>query len=143
MKEYKLIINGNDYNVVVNDIEDTVAEVEVNGTPYKVEIDKPLKKVIAFNLPKPAPAPVSLEGTPVVAKPNTISTGTVKSPLPGVVLEVYVKVGDEVKSGQKLLVLEAMKMENTIEADRSGKVTEIHTDKGASVLEGAPLVTIG
>jgi len=143
MKEYKLIINGNDYSVVINDIEDTLAEVEVNGTPYKVEIDKPMKKGIAFSAPKPAPAPVSAEGTPVVTHQKTTSVGTVKSPLPGIILEVFVKLGDEVKSGQKLLMLEAMKMENTIEADRSGKVTEIHIDKGASVLEGAPLVTIG
>ncbi|MFA7201298.1 MAG: acetyl-CoA carboxylase biotin carboxyl carrier protein subunit, partial [Bacteroidales bacterium] len=63
-------------------------------------------------------------------------------PLPGVILEVTVKEGDTVKSGQKLVVLEAMKMENNIEADRDGVVTSIKVSKGDSVLEGAPLIIL-
>lgn len=144
MKEYKLKINGNDYAVVINDVEDTIVEVEVNGTPFKVEIDRPLKPQSVSKVSRPAPAPVSESGAPVVSKPTvTASAGAVKSPLPGVVLSVSVKVGDTVKTGQKLLVLEAMKMENNIDADRDGKVIAVKVGKGDSVLEGAELVIIG
>jgi len=66
----------------------------------------------------------------------------VNSPLPGVILEVSVKERDTVKSGQKLIVLEAMKMENNIEADRDGVVASIKVNKGDSVLEGAPLIIL-
>ncbi len=142
-KEYNLKINGTDYNVVVDQKEETAANVEVNGTPYLVEIARPAAKQAAKVNP-PAAAPVSEAGTPVVAKP-VVSTNAsaITSPLPGVILSVNVNVGDEVKSGQKLLVLEAMKMENNIEADRDGKVTAIKVKQGDSVLEGAELVIIG
>jgi biotin carboxyl carrier protein len=66
-----------------------------------------------------------------------------KSPLPGIILEITCKVGDVVKKGQKVLVLEAMKMENAINADRDGEIQEIKVNKGDSVLEGADLVVIG
>lgn len=141
-KEYKLKINGNDYAVVINDVEDTMAEVEVNGTPYSVEIDRQIKQ--AAKISRPAPAPVSESGAPVVSKPAApANAGAVKSPLPGVILSVNVNVGDTVKIGQKLLVLEAMKMENSIDSDRDGKVVAIKVNKGDSVLEGAELVIIG
>lgn len=141
-KEYKLKINGNDYAVVINSVEDTLAEVEVNGTPYQVEIDRPVKQTAKIN--RPAPAPVSDSGAPVVNKPVVqANAGAVKSPLPGVILSVHVNVGDTVKTGQKLLVLEAMKMENNIDSDRDGKVIAVKVAKGDSVLEGAELVIIG
>jgi biotin carboxyl carrier protein len=149
MNEFKIKINGNDYNVIVNNVEENTIDVEVNGLSYSVEMEKPLrnKKTAA----KPA-VPRSVENTvaaPVkpVAKPAEVAAagagGAVKSPLPGVILEVFVKVGDSVKTGQKILVLEAMKMENTINSDREGKVIEIKAQKGDSVLEGADLVIIG
>ena len=65
-----------------------------------------------------------------------------KSPLPGVILDIKVKEGDEVKKGQTLIILEAMKMENSINADKDGKVTAINVSKGESVLEGTDLVII-
>ena len=129
MKEYKLKINGNDYAVTINEVDDNIAEVEVNGTPFKVEFEKPITKKPAVTVAKPAAASGAGE--------------TVTSPLPGVILEVSVKVGDAVKKGQKVMVLEAMKMENVIEATADGTVTAIKVDKGDSVLEGAPLVIIG
>lgn len=145
MKEYKLKINGNEYNVTVNEVDGSMAEVEVNGTPFKVEFDKPVKKAAA-PVAKPvaksaAPAPASAP----VAKPAAASgAGTaVTSPLPGVILDVCVKEGDAVKRGQTVMVLEAMKMENAIEATADGTVTAIKVGKGDSVLEGAPLVIIG
>ncbi|PKO95966.1 MAG: acetyl-CoA carboxylase biotin carboxyl carrier protein subunit [Bacteroidetes bacterium HGW-Bacteroidetes-7] len=140
MKEYKLKINGNDYAVTITDIEDTIAEVEVNGIPFKVEIERTAKKQSA-SLPRMnKPAQVEANVTrPVVSGAEIIVT----SPLPGVILEVVVKEGEAVKKGQKLMVLEAMKMENVIESTADGKVISIKANKGDSVLEGAPLIIIG
>ncbi|MBO5700105.1 MAG: biotin/lipoyl-binding protein [Bacteroidales bacterium] len=146
MKEYKLKINGNDYAVTVNEVDGSMAEVEVNGTPFKVEFEKPIKKAAA-----PVSKPMAPKATPAgapevkVSKPAAAAGAgnAVTSPLPGVILEVSVKVGDVVKRGDKVMVLEAMKMENVIEATADGTVTAIKVDKGDSVLEGAPLVIIG
>jgi len=144
MKEYKLKINGNDYAVTVNEVDSSVAEVEVNGTPFKVEFEKPIKKAAAAPVAKPV---AKSSGAPEVKVSKPAATGgagqAVTSPLPGVILEVCVKEGDAVKRGQKVMVLEAMKMENVIEATADGTVTAIKVGKGDSVLEGAPLVIIG
>ena len=137
MKSFKYTINGNVYKVHINSIVDDVAEVEVNGTPYSVK-----KQIVA--LKRPAQAPTTAAGEPVISRPaNASVAGAVKSPLPGVILSIDCKVGDVVKRGQKILVLEAMKMENNINADRDGKIVEIKVNKGDSVLEGADLVVIG
>ena len=144
MKEYKYKINGNLYNVVIGDIEDNIAHVEVNGTHYTVEMEKkpkaaPAPKPVARPVAKPAAAPV----TAPAAKPAAASAKSgVKSPLPGVILDIKVNVGDEVKKGQTIIILEAMKMENSINADKDGKVTAINVSKGESVLEGTDLVII-
>ncbi len=144
MKEYKYKINGNLYNVVIGDIEDNIAHVEVNGTHYTVEMEKkpkaaPAPKPVARPVAKPAAAPAA---TPA-AKPAAASAKSgVKSPLPGVILDIKVNVGDEVKKGQTIIILEAMKMENSINADKDGKVTAINVSKGESVLEGTDLVII-
>ena len=146
MKEYKLKINGNDYAVTVNEVDGSMAEVEVNGTPFKVEFEKPIKKAAA-PVAKPMAPKATPAGAPEVKVSKPAAAGgagqAVTSPLPGVILEVSVKVGDAVKRGQKVMVLEAMKMENVIEATADGTVTAIKVDKGDSVLEGAPLVIIG
>lgn len=145
MKEYKLKINGNDYAVTVNEVDSSVAEVEVNGTPFKVEFEKPIKK--AAPVSKPMAPKATPAGAPEVkvSKPAAAAGAgnAVTSPLPGVILEVCVKEGDAVKRGQKVMVLEAMKMENVIEATADGTVTAIKVGKGDSVLEGAPLLIIG
>lgn len=143
MKEYKYKINGNVYKVAIGDIEDNIAHVEVNGTPYKVEMEKAPKAVV-----KPVVCPVATTPaapTTTVVKPAAPSSGKsgVKSPLPGVILDIKVNVGDAVKKGQTIIILEAMKMENNINADRDGKIIEIKVNKGDSVLEGADLVVIG
>lgn len=147
MKEYKLKINGNDYAVTVNDLEDNMAEVEVNGIPFKVEFEKPIKKAVAASAPKPSAPKATPASAPEVkvTKPVAASTGgtTLTSPLPGVILDICCKEGDVVKKGQKVLILEAMKMENVIEAMNDGTVTSIKVNKGDSVLEGAPLIIIG
>ena len=139
MKEYKYKINGNLYKVTVGDIEDNNVRVEVNGTSYTVELEKQAK-------PKIKPV-VRTESTTPAAPPTPISRPAVsggksgiKSPLPGVILEI--KVGDTVKRGQTLMILEAMKMENDIKSDRDGKVTAINVSKGESILEGTDLIII-
>ena len=114
MKEYKLKINGNDYNVVINDVQESVASVEVNGSNYKVEFEKPIVKPTAIKVVKTAPAAPAVSAAapkPAAASAPTAGGTTVSSPLPGVILEISVKEGDTVKNGQKIMVLEAMKME--------------------------------
>lgn len=143
MKEFKYKINGSQYNVEVLKEEDNIVELEVNGTPYTVEIDRPAEKA-PVKITKPVATPAAPVSNPVVSQKKVAGPGgSVKSPLPGVILEINVKVGDTVKVGEKLMILEAMKMENTIASDLAGKVIEIKVAKGDSVLEGADLVVIG
>ncbi|MCD8267231.1 MAG: biotin/lipoyl-binding protein [Parabacteroides sp.] len=143
MKSFKYTINGNVYKVHITSVVDDIAEVEVNGTPYHVKMEKPAKKQMV-TLKRPVQAPTTASGEPVVTRPaSSGAPGAVKTPLPGVILQVKCNVGDTVKRGQTLLILEAMKMENNINADRNGKIIEIKVNKGDSVLEGADLVVIG
>lgn len=144
MKEYKYKINGNTYKVGIGDIDKGVAQVEVNGVPYKVELEQKAAPVTIVNAPRPAAAPRTATGEKVISKPAA-STGAgtaIKAPLPGVVLNIPVKVGDAVKAGDTVLVLEAMKMENAVLSDRDGKVASISVNNGDSVLEGTVLMTI-
>ena len=143
MKTYKFKINGNEYNVEINSVEGSNASVTVNGTAYQVELENaPAAPVQAAPAPvSSAPAPV--QSAPAAPKPAASGVGkAVTSPLPGVIIAVKVNVGDAVKAGQEVAVLEAMKMENSIEATHDGTVTAIHVAKGDSVLEGAAVVTI-
>lgn len=130
MKEYKYKINGNLYKVSVGDIDGKNVHVEVNGTPYTVELEKEatpkIKPIARAAAPAPAPA----------------GQGGIKSPLPGVILDIKVNKGDTVKRGQTLMILEAMKMENDIKSDRDGTVTAINVSKGESILEGTDLLII-
>lgn len=144
MKEYKYTINGNKYTVAVGDIENNIAQVEVNGTPYKVELEKkPEAAPVVVKATRPAAAPRTSSGEKIISKPTSSGSGAaVKAPLPGVVLAVNVKVGDTVKAADTVIVLEAMKMENAIKAGRDGKVTSVPVSNGQSVLEGETLVTI-
>ncbi len=143
MKEYKFKINGNQYEVAINAIEGNIADVTVNGTPYKVEMENaPAAAPVAA--PVAAPATAAAAPAPAAA-PAAAPAGPgtdINSPLPGVIIEVSVKEGQAVKAGQKVAVLEAMKMENDIQAEKDGTVTAIHVHKGDSVLEGAKIVTI-
>ena len=143
MKEYKYKINGNLYNVTIGDIEDNIAHVEVNGTHYTVEMEqKPKAAAAPKPVVRPAARPAAAPAAAPAAKPAASGKSGVKSPLPGVILDIKVKEGDEVKKGQTIIILEAMKMENSINADKDGKVTAINVSKGESVLEGTDLVII-
>ena len=144
MKTYKFKINGTEYNVAINSVEGKNASVTVNGTDYQVELEE---APAAAPVQAPAAAPVQAAPSPApapAAAPAPSGAGkAVTSPLPGVIIAVKVNVGDTVKAGQEVAVLEAMKMENSIEATHDGTVTAINVAKGDSVLEGAPIVTIG
>ena len=150
MKTYRFKINGNEYNIDINSVSGNIADVTVNGRTYQVEMeDAPAVPAGA------APAPAAPAGAVVPAQaaapartasqaqtPANASGKPVTSPLPGVIIAVKVNVGDVVKTGQELAVLEAMKMENSIEATHDGTVTAVHVAKGDSVLEGAAIVTV-
>lgn len=144
MKQYKLKINGNDYDVLVNNVDGNIVDVEINGSPYKVEIDREIKQSKTPTLVRPEAVP-STDSHPSVAKtvsPGMATSGAIKSPLPGVILSLAVREGDIVKVGQRLLVLEAMKMENNIDSDKEGKIASIKVRQGDSVMEGDVLVVI-
>lgn len=140
MKEFNYKINGSPYRVVVNHADSSVVELEVNGTPYTVELEQKTKKTTLSGIKRPA-APAA--AAPVVSKPK-VSKGAnaIKSPLPGVILDIRCKAGDAVKKGETLMILEAMKMENNILANDNGTVREILVQKGDSILEGADLIII-
>lgn len=144
MKEYKYKINGTTYNVAVGDIDDNVAQVEVNGVAYRVELEAAKAATVkSVQAPRPAAAPRTSTGEKVIAKPAPTGTSdAIKAPLPGVVLSIPVKVGQAVKAADTVLLLEAMKMENAIHAGQDGKVASIAVSAGDSVLQGAVLITL-
>ncbi len=143
MKDYSLKINGHNYDVQIDDVNETsaLAHVVVNGVAYEVEIEG--AKTLPASKPQVAPAPKSANSAMITPSGAAPSSGyAVKCPLPGTVLGVKVAVGDTVTAGQTLLVLEAMKMENNIDADRGGVVKEILVQQGATVMEGDNLIVI-
>ena len=138
MKTYKFKINGKEYEVAINNVEGKNASVTVNGAEYQVELENaPVAAPVAAAPAAAAPAPAAAPA----AKPAGAGK-VVASPLPGVIIEVSVKEGQAVKAGQKVAVIEAMKMENEIAAECDGTISAIHVAKGDSVLEGADIVTI-
>ncbi len=139
MKKFNFTIHGNKYEVDILSVEENIAEVEVNGTIYKVEVDKVIQQSKTPKLVRAKTKP-PVEEPPL--KPSSSVAGIIKSPLPGVVLNFYVKVGDTVKVGQKIILLEAMKMENNLDSDRDGKVKAILVNQGDAVMEGDPLIEI-
>lgn len=146
MKEYKLKLKGKDYNVAVFSIEDKTAEVSVNGVRYRVEIEgestpEPLLRPVLMQ-PKPTETAARPAARPRSESPVASAGKTVSSPLPGVVLNICVKEGQSVQRGQKMAVVEAMKMENDILAPVDGVVSTVYVSVGESVLEGAKLLTI-
>ena len=145
MKEYKYKINGNEYAVAINEVCDTTAKVTVNGAEYTVEWEKPVEEKPVVKVqpvaakPAAAPAPAAKPAATAAAPTGGYS---IKTPLPGVIIDVKVNVGDAVAKGQTVVVLEAMKMENNINADRNGKVAAIQVAKGDTVADGAVLVVL-
>ena len=140
MKEYKYTINGNKYEVVVGDITDNIATLTVNGEQYTVEMEKqaePEKKKPVVKAPTAA-----ADDAPAANKGAVNKANAVKAPLPGVITDILVAEGDEVKAGDTVIVLEAMKMANNLAAEKDGKVTAICVKIGESVMEDDALVVI-
>ena len=134
MKEYNYKIKGAPYNVKINGIEENIAKVEVNGIEFEVELEKPVAQ------PKPVVRAVEAPKEKLEAVEAGVSA--VRAPLPGTINDIKVTVGQAVKKGETVVVLEAMKMENNIDADRDGKVQEVKVQRGETVMEGAILITI-
>lgn len=149
MKSYKFKINGTEYNVDVNDVEGNEIKLDVNGTPYNVVVDKEMKPqrkaptvIASRKAPQVSAAAGEVQRSTPAPAAGSGAGNKVATPLPGTILDVFVNVGDKVTAGQRVVLLEAMKMENNIESDVAGTVTEVKVRKGDSVLEGDVLVVI-
>ena len=145
MKKFKFTISGKPYEVDVQDIEGNIATVNVNGTEYKVEMEEQAAPVAA---PVARPAKTQSAGpakaAPKAAAPAGGGAGhKMAAPLPGTIMQIYAKVGDSVKKGDKLLMYEAMKMENNLLAECEGTITAINCRQGDNVLQGDVLIVIG
>ena len=137
MKKFKFTIRGNEYEVHINSFEDNIAEVDVNGSIYQVELAAEVKTTKTPKLVRSKPVKTE------VTKPKPAAgLSKVDAPLPGTIFKLIVKVGDTVKKGQTILILEAMKMENNILAEKDGIVNKIHAAEGDAVLQGDILVEI-
>ncbi|MGA3013806.1 MAG: biotin/lipoyl-containing protein [Bacteroidales bacterium] len=142
MKKFKFTINGNNYEVEILGFEDNIAKVEVNGTMYDVEIQKDLKvpktpTLVRAEAPKP-----SLKETKIPKNVIRTTNVTIKAPLPGTIIQVLVKAGDKVTMGEKLLTMEAMKMENNVLSEKDGIVRVVNVKPGDTVLQNDVLVEI-
>jgi biotin carboxyl carrier protein len=140
MKEYKYTINGNKYEVAIGEIVDNVAMLTVNGEEFKVEMERepePEKKKPVVRPAAAEPAAAPADKGAAVNKANAV-----KAPLPGVITDILVEVGQEVEAGQNVIVLEAMKMANNLQTERAGKVTAICVKIGESVMEDDALIVI-
>lgn len=152
MNKFQYKVQGVDYDVEIEELEGNVAKVQVNGIKFEVELKQPINPAHAIRKKPevhqqtsaaPQQAPASQAPAAAAAQPAASATGSqVKAPLPGTITSVNVKVGDVVKDGDTVVVLEAMKMQNNIETEFSGTVTSILVNQGDSVLEGAVLLTI-
>lgn len=143
MKEYKYTIDGKEYQVSIDEIVDNIAQVTVNGETFKVEMEpeaEPEKKKVVLGQPSQDEEAGSESTSAGSANVNTANA--IKAPLPGVITSIEVAVGQQVKAGDTLLVLEAMKMANNIEAEKNGTVTAICVKQGENVMEDTPLVVI-
>lgn len=137
MKKFKFTIRGNEYEVQINSFEDNIAEVDVNGSIYQVELSEQVKTTKTPKLVRPKPVPTK------EAKPKPVSgLSKVEAPLPGTIFKVEVREGDSVKKGQTILIMEAMKMENNILTEKDGVVNKVHVVEGDAVLQGDVLVEI-
>ena len=152
MNKYQYKVQGVDYEVEIEEVEGNIAKVNVNGIPFEVELQKPINAAKHPQLAKPkveVPKPVAAApaATPAAAPAQPAapagSGSPIKAPLPGTVTELKVSIGQQVNVGDIVLVLEAMKMQNNIEAEYAGTVTSINVKPGETVMEGSVLLTIG
>lgn len=145
LKEYKYKINGTKFTVKIGETVDNNVHVEVNGTPYTVELEKEPSRKTTVSQPvkSPRPSPRTEGGEKIIATP-TVASGShvVKAPLPGTIMSFSVKVGDTVNAGDTVCVLEAMKMENDIHTPNAGKVVKIIANVGDAVPQDGDIMVI-
>jgi len=141
MKKFKFTINGNDYDVEIVRAEGNIMDVEVNGTSYKVDVHRELPVSKTPTLVRAA-IPYERKDEKIKKKIVTTTSSSVKSPLPGTITKILVKVGDEVKLGDKLLMMEAMKMENSVLAEKNGTVKAVKVSVGDAVMQNDILLEI-
>lgn len=142
MKKFAFQIHGNRYEVEIEEADGKNLIVQVNGIPYEVELEKEIAETKTPKLVQGTTIPTTDVSTQTKKTATPTTGGVIKSPLPGVILEVHVKENDAVSLGQKIITIEAMKMENVIYADKNGKVKAIKVKKGDNVLEGDILVEL-
>ena len=145
MKTFKFTISGKPYEVEVQNIEGNIATVNVNGTEYKVEMEEQAAPVVA-PVARPAAKPAATQTQAAAPRPAAAAGGAGykrAAPLPGTIMQIFVKQGDAVKKGDKLLMYEAMKMENNLLAEADGTITAINCRQGDNVLQGDVLIVIG
>ena len=142
MKEYKYTINGNKYEVIVGDITDNIATLTVNGEEYTVEMEKQAEPEKKKPVVKAAASSNESSESAPANKASVNKANAIKAPLPGVITDILVAEGDEVKAGDTVIVLEAMKMANALAAEKDGKVTAVCVKIGESVMEDDALVVI-
>jgi biotin carboxyl carrier protein len=147
MKKFDFNINGDDYQVHIKSIEGDIAEIEVNGTPYSVKVKQEMKTsktpilVRKEGQSKSADKRI-IENLSPVSSSSKPSAKAIKSPLPGSIIKVLVAEGDSFKSGDVLLVMESMKMENNILAERNGTIVKVCAPAGSAVLQDADLFLV-
>ena len=137
MKKYQFTIGGNSYSVNIKSFEDAVAIVEVNGSEYEVKLHQEVKTTKTPKLIRSQPPP-----SPQKSFAPAAGLSSIKAPLPGVIHKILVKEGDTVKVGQTLLILEAMKMENNILAEKAGMIRNLKIKEGDSVMQGDLLLEV-
>ena len=142
MKKFKFTISGNQYEVEVQSFENDKAQVVVNGTQYEVDVEREKEEAKPIIAPRPAAAKAAAPAAAPAAGGNVDGVKAV-APLPGTIMQIYVNVGDQVKRGDKILMYEAMKMENNFLAEVDGVIKDIKVRVGDNVLQGAVLVVIG
>lgn len=142
MRKYDLSINNKDYEVIIKKVTDTEALVEVNGQEHTVSINQIQRLVLPESVPKPTPKPTGPVKTAAAAPAATVSGDGVIAPMPGQIKAILVREGDKVKAGQKLLIMEAMKLENKIPATHDGVVKHILVRDGDIVSQGQELIVI-
>jgi len=141
MQKLKFNINGKHYEATVAETSHNVAEVELNGKKYTVEVER-AESVAVPHIAAPKPAAAAHVAAPAAAPKAAAGANSVTAPLPGSVTVVNVKAGDAVKAGQTLIIIEAMKMENEVLAPADGTVTAVHVSGGQAVQQGDALLDL-
>lgn len=141
MQKLKFNINGKHYEATVAETSHNVAEVELNGKKYTVEVER-AESVAVPHIAAPKPAAAAPVAAPAAAPKAAAGANSVTAPMPGSVTVVNVKAGDAVKAGQTLIIIEAMKMENEVLAPADGTVTAVHVSGGQAVQQGDALLDL-